>query len=110
RGRVAPLEREATGVTHNTALLTGAGGFLSHHLAGFLKEHAHYDRIVGVDLVTPESRGWANRCDSFIVGDLRDAQFVDALYRQVKPRHVYHLAANVGGLGHMHGRDAEIML
>lgn len=95
---------------NNTALISGAAGFIGHHLAGFLKQHGQYDRVVGVDLVTPESRGYVAHCDAFVTGDLRDALFVDALYRQVKPRHVYHLAANVGGLGHMHGRDAEIML
>ncbi len=49
-------------------LVTGAGGFIGHHLVTYLKSRGHWVR--GVDLKAPEySRTDA---DEFVIGDLRE--------------------------------------
>ena len=48
-------------------LVTGAGGFIGHHLTSFLKERGFWVR--GVDLKAPEFED--TRADEFLIRDLR---------------------------------------
>jgi GDP-D-mannose 3',5'-epimerase len=48
-------------------LVTGAGGFIGHHLTSFLKRSGYWVR--GVDLKHPEFEG--THADEFAVADLR---------------------------------------
>ena len=84
-------------------LVTGAGGFIGHHLTTYLKRRGYWVR--GVDLKHPEFE--SSHADEFTIGDLRrwDAA-VDAT-RGVDE--VYNLAANMGGIGFIEQNKAVIM-
>ena len=55
-----------------TALVLGAGGFIGSHMVKRLKEEGYWVR--GVDLKYPEFS--ISEADEFILGDLRDSNFV----------------------------------
>lgn len=74
-------------------LVTGAGGFIGHHLVKTLKERGHWVR--GVDIKNPEFE--ASPADEFELLDLRRAD--EALQACRDIGRVYHLAANMGGIG-----------
>jgi nucleoside-diphosphate-sugar epimerase len=86
------------------ALVTGAGGFIAHHLVTFLKGMGY--QVRGVDIKEPEfSRTSA---DEFVLCDLREvADCRKAL--QGRFDEVYHLAADMGGMGFIHSAESEIM-
>ena len=48
-------------------LVTGAGGFIGHHLVGYLKERNYWVR--GVDVEYPEFE--TSKADEFLMMDLR---------------------------------------
>jgi GDP-D-mannose 3',5'-epimerase len=74
-------------------LVTGAGGFIGSHLVTKLKEQGHFVR--GVDLKFPEFKD--SDADEFFQLDLRKYnQCRDAVAEMDE---VYHLAANMGGMG-----------
>ena len=87
-------------------LVTGAGGFIGHHLVVRLKREGHWVR--GVDLKSPEFS--PTTADDFVIGDLRDADLcrdvVDQSFSEV-----YQLAADMGGAGFVFTgeNDADIM-
>ncbi|MDQ4144221.1 MAG: NAD-dependent epimerase/dehydratase family protein [Actinomycetota bacterium] len=84
------------------ALVTGAGGFIGHHLASYLKEQGFWVR--GVDLKYPEySRVDA---DEYAILDLRRPE--DALAATEGVDHVYALAADMGGMGFISSNHATI--
>jgi nucleoside-diphosphate-sugar epimerase len=84
-------------------LVTGAGGFIGHHLATRLKQQGHWVR--GVDLKRPE---YAPTCaDEFVIGDLREASAARAATRGID--HVYALAADMGGMGYISANHAAIL-
>lgn len=84
-----------------TTLVTGAGGFIGHHLVNFLKQKGHF--VVGVDIKEPE---WEkSRADMFKVKDLRDWQ--PELFVGIDE--VYHLAADMGGIGYIETHKADIV-
>jgi GDP-L-fucose synthase len=70
-------------MAHGKILVTGGSGFLGSAVLETLREKGH------VDVVAPRSRDY----------DLRDERHVKALYDDVKPGVVVHLAAVVGGIG-----------
>jgi len=74
-------------------VVTGAGGFLGHHLVGYLKARGYHVR--GVDARAPEFA--ASRADEFVQADLRRADEACAALEGADE--VYHLAANMGGMG-----------
>lgn len=78
-----------------TALVTGAGGFIGHHLVGFLKDRGH--RVRGVDIKEPEFE--PTRADEFELLDLRRRDACLEAARGVDS--VYHLAADMGGIGYI---------
>lgn len=89
--------------TPHRILVTGAGGFIGHHLVSALKRQGHWVR--GIDLVKPQySRTDA---DEFLVADLRDAAAAAAATRGVDQ--VYALAADMGGMGYISAHHALIL-
>ena len=76
-------------------LVTGAGGFLGHHLACRLKADGH--RVRGVDIKHPEFAPTA--ADEFLIADLRESENCVAATNGMDD--VYHLAADMGGIGHI---------
>lgn len=87
-------------------LVCGAGGFIGSHLVKKLKTMGHY--IVGVDQKYPGY--WSSAADQFIIGDLRNLEFMDAFIPQDFDQ-VYQLAADMGGAGYIFSgdNDAAIM-
>ena len=88
------------------ALVTGAGGFIGHHLVGFLKKEGFWVR--GVDLKYPEYNETA--ADDFVIGDLRDPNVWQAILDRPFDE-VFQLAADMGGAGYIFTgeNDAHIM-
>jgi GDP-D-mannose 3',5'-epimerase len=84
-------------------LVTGAGGFIGHHLTNFLKERGYWVR--GVDLKHPEFG--ASRADEFEIRDLR--RWEQTLEATGGVEEVYNLAANMGGIGFIEHNKASIM-
>lgn len=89
-----------------TALVCGAGGFIGGHLVKRLKREGFWVR--GVDLKFNEHA--ETEADDFVVGDLRDQQFVRAVIDR-KFDETYQLAADMGGAGYIFtgANDAAIM-
>jgi GDP-D-mannose 3',5'-epimerase len=84
-------------------LVTGAGGFIGHHLTNFLRARGYWVR--GVDLKYPEFE--ETRADEFEIRDLRRWEETVAATRGVDE--VYNLAANMGGIGFIEHNKAVIM-
>lgn len=79
-----------------TALVLGAGGFIGSHLVKRLKNEEYWVR--GVDLKYPMFS--KTEADEFIIGDLRDSNFVSVVMFQYFTNpfdEVYQLAADMGG-------------
>lgn len=89
-------------MTKNTALVTGAGGFIGHHLVKYLKRKGHFVR--GVDLKAPEYE--ETTADEFEVLDLR--RYDNCLLATRGVDQVYHLAADMGGIGYITAFHADI--
>jgi GDP-D-mannose 3',5'-epimerase len=85
-------------------LVTGAGGFIGHHLVTYLRERDHWVR--GVDLKRPEYT--SVDADEFEILDLRRW---DACLQAMRGGidHVYALAADMGGMGFISAHHAEIL-
>ena len=84
-------------------LVTGAGGFIGHHLVTHLKQQGHWVR--GVDLKRPEYA--PTSADEFVISDLREASNARTATRHVD--HVYALAADMGGMGYISANHAAIL-
>lgn len=84
-------------------LITGAGGFIGHHLTKHLVNAGHWVR--GVDIKLPEYEESA--AHEFELLDLR--RWGNCLQATRGIDHVYNLAANMGGIGFIHAHKAEIM-
>jgi len=84
-------------------LVTGAGGFIGHHLVSFLKRCG--DWVRGADLVRPQYA--ATGADQFLEIDLRDAARAREAAEGVE--HVYALAADMGGMGYISSHHARIL-
>lgn len=85
-------------------LVTGAGGFIAHHLTSRLKEMGHWVRAA--DIKMPEYG--ASRADEFLKVDLRERDNCAAATAGMDE--VYHLAADMGGIGYISQSHAEITL
>jgi nucleoside-diphosphate-sugar epimerase len=83
-------------------LVTGAGGFIGHHLVKYLVGEGHWVR--GVDLKYPEYEPSASH--EFELLDLR--RFDDCLIATRGIDEVYHLAADMGGIGYITAFHAGI--
>lgn len=84
-------------------LVTGAGGFIGHHLVTYLKERGYWVR--GVDLKYPEFSDVD--ADEFEILDLR--RWDNCLQATRDVDHVYALAADMGGMGFISAHHAEIL-
>src|SRR6266853_1397433 len=84
-------------------LVTGAGGFIGHHLVKRLKADGHWVR--GVDLKYPEYE--ASSADEFEILDLRKAEAC-LLATRGGIDEVYNLAADMGGIGYITANHADI--
>src|SRR6266699_946718 len=84
-------------------LLTGAGGFIGHHLAKYLVAKGYWVR--GVDVKPPEYED--SPAQEFELLDLR--RWANCLQATRGVQHVYNLAANMGGIGFIESHKAEIM-
>ncbi|WP_344220009.1 NAD-dependent epimerase/dehydratase family protein [Kribbella sancticallisti] len=84
-------------------LVTGAGGFIGHHLVTSLKRRGYWVR--GVDLHPPDYT--AVDADEFELRDLR--RFDECLLATRGIDHVYALAADMGGMGFISANHATIL-
>ena len=84
-------------------LVTGAGGFIGHHLVKRLKAEGHWVR--GGDIKQPEYE--ATNADEFEILDLRE---FDKCLLAVRGGidQVYNLAADMGGIGFITANHAEV--
>jgi nucleoside-diphosphate-sugar epimerase len=106
-----------------TALVLGAGGFIGSHMVKRLRAEGYWVR--GVDLKLPEYS--ESESHEFIIGDLRDLNFVERVLRYKGPYRnfynfvpskyidtfdeIYQFAADMGGAGFVFTgeNDADIM-
>ena len=86
-----------------TILVTGAGGFIGHHLVTSLRERGHWVR--GVDLKLPEFV--SSDANEFLQLDLR--RWENCLDATADIDEVYALAADMGGMGFISLHHAEIL-
>ncbi|MDI6759056.1 MAG: NAD-dependent epimerase/dehydratase family protein [Candidatus Omnitrophota bacterium] len=84
-------------------LITGAGGFIGHHLVKFLQNKGYWVR--GVDIKKPEYE--KTTAEDFKLLDLRTRE--KALKAVTGVDEVYNLAANMGGIGFIETHKAEIV-
>lgn len=85
------------------AVVTGAGGFIGHHLVTFLKRQGY--RVRGVDLKYPEFA--PTDADEFLIADLR--LWEACLDATRGAQEVYALAADMGGMGFISCHHAQIL-
>ena len=85
-------------------LVTGAGGFIGHHLVRYLKNKGYWVR--GVDIKYPEFSP-KDEADEFLLLDLRDFRNAQEAVKGVDK--VFALAANMGGIGFITTVGAEVM-
>jgi GDP-D-mannose 3', 5'-epimerase len=84
-------------------LVTGAGGFIGHHLVRRLKQDGYWVR--GVDIKYPEYEKSA--ADEFEITDLRKFDMC-LLATRGGIDQVYNLAADMGGIGYITANHADI--
>jgi GDP-D-mannose 3', 5'-epimerase len=84
-------------------LVTGAGGFIGHHLVSYLKDRGCWVRAA--DAKRPEYAPSA--ADEFFLLDLRRAD--DCLTATRGVQEVYALAADMGGMGFISSHHAQIL-
>ena len=83
-------------------LVTGAGGFIGHHLVKYLVDKGYWVR--GVDIKQPEYE--TSHSHEFELLDLR--RFDNCLIATRGIDEVYHLAADMGGIGYITAFHAKI--
>jgi nucleoside-diphosphate-sugar epimerase len=86
------------------ALVTGAGGFIGHHLVRRLKQEGYWVR--GVDIKEPEYSS-KTEADEFLVLDLRTLE--NCLKATEGIDEVYALAADMGGMGFITFHTSDIL-
>ncbi|HMF56405.1 MAG TPA: NAD-dependent epimerase/dehydratase family protein [Pyrinomonadaceae bacterium] len=84
-------------------LVTGAGGFIGHHLTKYLVDRGYWVR--GADIKEPEYEQTA--AHEFEILDLRNEENCLKATRGI--REVYGLAANMGGIGFIETNKAVIV-
>ncbi|GBC87428.1 dTDP-4-oxo-6-deoxy-D-allose reductase [bacterium HR12] len=84
------------------ALVTGAGGFIGHHMVRYLVGRGYWVR--GVDVKAPEYE--PSPAQEFERRDLRHPEECLAACRGVDE--VYHFAADMGGIGYITAVHAEV--
>jgi GDP-D-mannose 3',5'-epimerase len=84
------------------ATVAGGGGFIGHHLVGYLKGQGYWVRAV--DLHEPEYE--PSLADEFVVADLREPAAAGEAVTGVDD--VYQLAADMGGIGYITEYHADV--
>src|SRR5919201_1841532 len=84
-------------------LVTGAGGFIGHHLVTYLKKQGYWVR--GVDVKYPEYR--TTDADEFAQVDLRQWEQAQRVTAGIDE--AYLLAADMGGMGFISAHHAQIL-
>lgn len=84
-------------------LVTGAGGFIGHHLVTFLKREGYWVR--GVDIKKPEFT--TTDANEFMLLDLR--RWENCVQATCGIDELYALAADMGGMGFISAHHAEIL-
>jgi nucleoside-diphosphate-sugar epimerase len=90
-------------MSQTRVLVTGAGGFIGHHLVTFLRGKGYWVR--GVDIKVPEYT--EVDADEFEVLDLR--RWDNCLQATRGIEEVYGLAADMGGMGFISAHHSEIL-
>jgi GDP-D-mannose 3',5'-epimerase len=90
-------------MSQTRVLVTGAGGFIGHHLVTFLRAKGYWVR--GVDIKVPEYS--EIDADEFEVLDLR--RWDNCLQATRGIDEVYGLAADMGGMGFISAHHSEIL-
>jgi nucleoside-diphosphate-sugar epimerase len=90
-------------MSQTRVLVTGAGGFIGHHLVTFLKEKGYWVR--GADIKYPEFS--KVDADEFEVLDLR--RWDNCLQASRGIDEIYGLAADMGGMGFISSHHSEIL-
>lgn len=90
-------------MSETRVVVTGAGGFIGHHLVSFLKERGYWVR--GVDIKEPEFA--PTEADEFLLLDLR--RWENCLEATRGMEHVYALAADMGGMGFISSHHSQIL-
>jgi GDP-D-mannose 3', 5'-epimerase len=85
-------------------LVTGAGGFIGHHLVKYLAKRGCFVR--GVDIKAPEYE--ATAAAEFLIADLRNQDECSNVTKDIDE--VYHLAADMGGIGYITSSHAGIAI
>lgn len=94
------------------AVVTGAGGFIGHHLVKRLVAEGFHRVVYGVDQRMPPFED--SPAHYFAKKDLREQSGTFHWFDTVKREEghideIYHLAADMGGMGHITNHDAEIV-
>jgi GDP-D-mannose 3', 5'-epimerase len=89
--------------TTKKALVTGAGGFIGHHLTSYLKKKGYWVR--GVDIKKPEYS--KTDADEFIVLNLKYRK--NGIIASEGVDEVYALAADMGGMGYISKYHSRIL-
>lgn len=91
-------------MSKKSVLVTGAGGFIGHHLVKYLRAKGYYVR--GADIKMPEYE--ESTAHEFMQVDLRNAENCRLATEGMED--VYHLAADMGGIGYIVGQHASIAM
>jgi nucleoside-diphosphate-sugar epimerase len=89
-------------MSRKSVLVTGAGGFIGHHMVKFLKANGY--RVRGVDIVLPQYE--ETDADEFELLDLR--RWENCLQATRGIDDVYQLAADMGGIGYITAFHADV--
>jgi GDP-D-mannose 3',5'-epimerase len=87
-----------------TILVTGAGGFIGHHLVKYLVKRGYVVR--GADIKAPQYQ--RTDVSEFVIADLRNHSECLKVTKDIDE--VYHLAADMGGIGYISSSHAGITL
>lgn len=88
------------------AIVVGAGGFIGGHLVKYLSSRPDYYQVLGID-IKPKREWWQVGGGWFDSCDMRSDNFLP--YLGEKHYIIFHLAADMGGMGHITTKGAEIM-
>ena len=84
------------------AVVLGGKGFIGSRLAAFLKEKGYFVRVVDIR-DNDDTREWWSKADEIVTRDLRN--YGDAMLSVRGMDIVFHLAANMGGVGFFTAND-----
>ncbi len=98
-------DKSGEALSGEKCLVTGSSGFIGSHMANFLKNRGYWVR--GVD-VKPKSECYLDTFeDEFYQLDLRVEKNAVRMVKDID--YVFHLAANMGGIGYIMEVDAPVL-